>query len=162
MRVLALLAMLAASLAPLPAASITLLSQSAGIFDYAFTLNQGETVAILQNQTIQFTGLSGVTFAEGFIAFSNYSGTNTPTTATFTKVAIGADTFVVPGGYGTLRIRSTVGTTGLVNYAINTSTGAITGQVLGPVAAAVPEPAPCALLSCSLAALWVVRRHRRT
>src|SRR5262245_22764742 len=59
-------AVLALGLAPSARAdsfSISLISSSGGLYDYGITVAPNTTTVFLQNETITFTGLSGVTGA---------------------------------------------------------------------------------------------------
>lgn len=99
MRTLLTLALLAATLPSLPAASITLISQSGGTFNYGLTVDSGEVITFFRNRTIELTGLSGVTGAAGLGSLFNYTAVSTPSTVTFTQTAFSADTFGGPNTF---------------------------------------------------------------
>jgi hypothetical protein len=96
--------------------------------------------------------LSGITreSTDRFVDFTS-CGFSAPTACFASR--LGTFDFTGPGSWGTFTVTSSVLTTGLVSFQIQTSQGTITGQVSGPVAAAVPEPATLSLLFLRSAAL---------
>jgi hypothetical protein len=130
------------------AASITLTSSSAGVYNYGLGVAWDEYPAFVTGQTIVLSGLSGVTGASvsDTVAAWGFTESFTPTSVTFRA---GENvTFSSGAGeiFGTFVVGSSVLTTGAVNYSFETNNmGDFTGTVYGPVAA-VPEPSTWAMM----------------
>jgi hypothetical protein len=131
---------------------------------YGLVLPIGESVQFTNGQQITFSGLSGVTCESTILAgFTNCAFT---TTACFAETGFGQSIFGNDSAspsftFPNIVITSSVLTTGLVNYSMQTGLGTITGQVVGPVAAPAPEPATYALSGCGLALVGLVKLRRR-
>lgn len=151
------------------ATSIILESESLGSvpgtydYYYGFVVSEGgPTLTFYPSSYFTLSGLNGVTDAFVYDEAEFYAEYS-PTTAV---VVNGEDEFIFPSSntsdstyYNILKITSTSSAVGEVNFSINTPNTYI-GQVLGPVAAATPEPASFCLLATGFACLAGLFRKR--
>jgi len=145
------------------ASTITLISSSAGVYDYGMTINVGETVSLDFGDTITLSDLSGVTGASVILSPGSLPftvGALTSNSVVFDAVA-GAtfdNASIAPITVGTLVVDSSVLTTGTVDFAMETANeGTVAGSTTGPTA--VPEPSVLILLGTAMMGL-VAFRHR--
>jgi hypothetical protein len=165
MRTLTLLAVLGSAVS-LHAGTIGLVSNGGGTYSYEIVAANGEAFGKAGGE-VTFSGMSGVT---GESVSSVIMILNQYTTCGFTSTTacFQADSVVQNGTggvatQGNLDITSTILTTGLINYSLQTNLGTFTGQVLGPVAATAPVPEPGSLTLLALGGFGIafIRRYRR-
>jgi PEP-CTERM motif len=146
--------------------SISFIAVGNGHYNYGITIPANTNVTFLQNETITFTGLSGVTGASltGDLDIFFTVQSFTSSSVTFVQSLFPTLTFVnfgvnVPFTSDTFVIDSTapVGTvdwSGTANGTLNS------GTVPGPVSSGVPEPSSLLLLAGGLTGLLSWRRKR--
>ena len=133
-----------------------------GNYTYALTLAQNESVLLIVVDQIRLSGLSGVTnlaLSSTIDSFFDSCGFTASTVCL--QLDTSFQTFSGPANYGSFTVTSTVLTTGLVNFEIVTTPNGSSGQVTGPVAAPVPEPASLLLLGTGLLGAGARRWRQR-
>jgi PEP-CTERM motif len=139
--------------------TVVLESENNGVFQYGID----SAVNILAGQGVTLTGLSGVTGASvvGAISQCMLPSSFSSTSATFV-VGYGFYNCATNGPFlpdQGFVVDSSVQTTGLVDWALQLSSGQIlTGTVEGPVGT-VPEPSTLLLLAAALPIFAVLRRR---
>jgi len=159
-------AVLALGLAPSAKAdsfSISLISSGSGLYDYGITVPGLSSAGFFKNETITFTGLSGVTGASttlsGFTVQS-FSFSSVTFVQSLVNQSVFDNILNVPFSFGDFIIDSTapLGTvdwSGIANGQLNS------GTVAGPVSSVTtPEPSSLLLLAGGLAGLFGLRRKR--
>ena len=152
-----------------PSASIVLMSSANGVYDYALQV-VNESITFNRGQAIILSGLTGVSAASstGLLAqdfpFVSIMGS---TVSFFVSPFFQTVTFnggppqpQFPFPFTGLEIQSSAGSVGEIQFALDTSTGTITGTTLGPVATA-PEGSSFLLLLVGFGA-WVFLRRNAT
>lgn len=152
---------------PAESISVALISFLNGVYSYGLQIPDGATVGFLRNKGLTLSGMFGVTgqTLSAPLDFCLDSGTVTSTTASILNLTASA------GGCGytnlsgstiteaTWSIQSPGSVSGLIDFSIDSTAGPITGQVLGPVAAATPEPISASLALLALGAMWFAKRR---
>jgi hypothetical protein len=146
------------------AASITLVSQVGGTYQYALTTGVGEVLTFEQGDFIMLSNMFGITGAATSDDLGIFTGVAfTPTSVTLT-IAPPPFQFVSFGSeatYQLLTVTSSVTTLGNVNFTLDSATRInAEGLVLGPVRTDIPEPATAALFAIGFAG-WLAFRLRR-
>lgn len=145
------------------AASITLVSQIGGTYNYGLVTGVDEVVVFHQDDFIMLSNLVGVISATTSGQLGIFTATFTDNSVTlnippppFQEASFGAD-----GIFELLTVVSTSSTAGNVQYVIDSASRSInTGLVNGPVRpAVVPEPSSFALLGEGLLGIAMWRRR---
>jgi hypothetical protein len=106
--------------------SLTLISQSGGLYDFGIQLDANHGIVFVPGDSISLTGLAGVTGASVLPNLAPFfmSSFTTPTSATIVDtIGIVLDPIPVSQTLSALSVNSTVLTTGAIGYEIQTGGG---------------------------------------